>query len=123
MNPCNDVRAVETFATGSTGKHSRWFSKPVVVMAAGAGAHPGCEFVCGASIVCALAVVAEVAGNLFPLRPVPGTGSGEGVCHFVQKHLVNFVVLVKSSKVFRDRDALVREITEPGASAGVIEPK
>jgi hypothetical protein len=71
----------------------------------------------------ALAVIAQVVGNLFPGGAVPGSGTSNRVGDFVQQDLVHFVVLILSRQMPGDRDALVCEITKTCSRASMVKSK
>jgi len=65
--------------------------------------------------------VAEFERDLLPRWPVCGIETSKSVCHFMQQHLMNFVVVEACGEIARDGDAFVSEVALPGSSLGVIE--
>jgi hypothetical protein len=94
-----------------------------MLMPFGADAQPGSEFIGSTSVVGALAVIAEVVGNLFPGGTMTCSWPRDCVGYFVEQNLVHLIVLILGSKMAGHRDALLSEVTQTSPRAGMVKAK
>jgi hypothetical protein len=69
-------------------------------MTCGAISYPGSKLMSCAAIMGSFAVIADVFGNLFPLRAVPCTGTCQRMGDLVEKDLVDFIIFIFGRKIF-----------------------
>ena len=121
VHPLDAVRGAERAGAQPTRERSARLAVAKMLVTGRAHAHPGGEFVSNRAAVQALALIAQLFRNCFPLCSVPGTGPSHGMRNLVQEHLVDFVILVARSEILRHGDAFVGVVAEPCASLGVVE--
>ena len=92
-------------------------------MARWAVSHPRCELVGNFAIMRPLTRVTDVASDFFPYGTVPDTGPRKGMRYFVEKHLMDFVVLVSFRKVPGNRDLFLGEVACSSATLRPVECK
>ncbi|CAO1653560.1 hypothetical protein NYA9BBAC_02450 [Salinibacterium sp. NYA9b] len=92
-----------------------------MLVAGGARAYPRGKLIGDRAAMEALALIAELFGDGFPLRSMAGTGASHRVRYLMQQDLVDLVILVPRSQIPGHGDAFVREVAEPRARLGVVE--
>jgi hypothetical protein len=90
-------------------------------MASRTRADPRREFLGDCAVVRALTDIPKRLRDRTPASSVPDSRTSERVRNFMQKNLVDFVILIPAREITRHRDALLVEVAEPGPGLRVVK--
>lgn len=101
VHPLDAVRGAERAGAQPTRERSARLAVTKMLVTGRARAHPRGKLVGDRAAVQALALIAQLFRNRFPLCSVPGTGPSHGMRNLVQEHLVDFVIFITRSQILR----------------------